>query len=54
MSSAKGDVLWAAAKTIGDECAYENAAFFECKAADTDPEKCLTQGFLVSCCVNRT
>ena len=43
--------MWAAAKIIGKECAYQNRDFLECKIAHDDPEKCLDQGFLVSACV---
>ncbi|KAG5185214.1 hypothetical protein JKP88DRAFT_194667 [Tribonema minus] len=49
-----GDVLWAASKLIGKECARENVAFFECKDVDLNPEKCLAQGYYVTACVNAT
>lgn len=47
---AKSHVLYAVAKEIGQSCANENRAFFECKERDESPEACLEEGGRVQEC----
>ncbi|CAM9932449.1 unnamed protein product [Phaeothamnion confervicola] len=47
---ADSDVLWATAKLIGNECAKQNIAFYECKKEWANPEKCLAAGYNVTAC----
>ena len=45
------DVLIAASKLIGSECAAANKAFMQCKQKDADPAACTTPGNAVVGCV---
>ncbi len=46
------DVLWAASKLIGRECASENLNFLECKKEDPNPQACVNAGKGVTQCVH--
>ncbi|CAM9138101.1 unnamed protein product [Heterosigma akashiwo] len=45
------DILWAASKLIGSECAVENKKFYECKLKDKNPAACVGEGAIVQSCV---
>eukprot|EP01084_Bolivina_argentea_P209478 356813_1 len=46
------DMLWAASKLIGRECASANLRFLECKKENPNPQACLEAGKGVTQCVH--
>eukprot|EP00638_Chattonella_subsalsa_P001498 CAMPEP_0117745854 /NCGR_PEP_ID=MMETSP0947-20121206/7611_1 /TAXON_ID=44440 /ORGANISM="Chattonella subsalsa, Strain CCMP2191" /LENGTH=100 /DNA_ID=CAMNT_0005563091 /DNA_START=80 /DNA_END=382 /DNA_ORIENTATION=- len=45
------DVVWAASKLIGSECALENKEYYQCKSKDRNPAACTKEGAGVTSCV---